>query len=67
MVIHTHVNDIPGSLALDDRAISIYKKLSKDADSVLISKRLATAYLSKAVNLRGTVDLAGAMRLYNKA
>jgi tetratricopeptide (TPR) repeat protein len=78
-LIHEYLDDVPGTRALDDRALAIRERLVEEKRLVMqeelwdvegrmdLEKDLAGTYQTKAIALAALGDLAGAVGLFDRA
>jgi tetratricopeptide (TPR) repeat protein len=65
--VHKYAEDIPGALALYDRAITIRERLVEQEGRRELANELAAAYTNKAVAVRALGDNRAAVELYDRA
>jgi tetratricopeptide (TPR) repeat protein len=66
-LVHDHTDDVPGAVALYDRAIAIYERLVEREGQKELSNLLAAAYMNKAVAVSDLGDKQAAVALYDRA
>ena len=65
--VHESIDDIPGGVAMYDKAIEIWERLVHKEGRTELSNNLATVYRNKAVGVRGLGDNRAAVEMYDKA
>jgi tetratricopeptide (TPR) repeat protein len=66
-LIHEHLKDGPGALALYDRALGIYERLVNEEGRRELANDLAKTYMNKGAELQDLGDLQAAVTLYDGA
>ncbi len=66
-LIHEHTDDVPGALALYDRAIEIRERLVEREGRRELANDLAMACMNKAIAVSDLGDLRAAVALYDRA
>jgi len=65
--VHNSVDDIPGAIAMYDKAIEIWERLVHKEGRTELANNLATVYLNKAIAVMGLGDNRAAVEMYDKA
>lgn len=65
--VHELTDDVPGALALYDRAITIYERLIEQEGRQELANHLANAYMDKALAVGDLGDKHAAVALYDRA